>query len=103
MKIAIVGVGRLASTLAPALKQAGYSVTEIISRANPSSLRKARNLARNVGAHAASLDNANLDAKLIWFCVADGKIRDTARELATQPTGKTNKPSTPAARYPAMN
>jgi predicted short-subunit dehydrogenase-like oxidoreductase (DUF2520 family) len=82
MKIAMVGAGRLATSLAAALKRAGYTITEIVSRANPSSLRKARNLAHNVGAHAASFDQAKLDASLIWFCVPDGEIGESSRYLA---------------------
>jgi len=82
MKIAIVGVGRLASILAPALKRAGYTITGIISRPAQASLRRARKLARNVGATAVTSKHSQLDADLIWFCVPDGKIRTAARELA---------------------
>lgn len=83
MKIALVGAGRLAATLAPALKQAGNSITEIIARPSPHSLRKARQLARGVGARASSGKNAKLDASLIWFCVPDGKIASAAGDLAS--------------------
>jgi predicted short-subunit dehydrogenase-like oxidoreductase (DUF2520 family) len=82
IKIAIVGAGRLAAALAPALERSGYSVTEIISRSIPASLRKAQKLARSTGAHAVSVENAALDADLIWFCVPDGEIRNAARVLA---------------------
>jgi len=80
MRIAIVGAGRLASTLAPALEQAGYAVTEIIS--TPKSLRKARKLAKDVGAIGVTAKTAQLPADLIWFCVPDGKIRAASEELS---------------------
>jgi predicted short-subunit dehydrogenase-like oxidoreductase (DUF2520 family) len=75
MKIAIVGAGRLAATLAPALLAAGHTITEIVSRRETSSLRSARTLARKVGARAVISENAELNAKVVWFCVPDGKIR----------------------------
>jgi predicted short-subunit dehydrogenase-like oxidoreductase (DUF2520 family) len=82
MKIAIVGAGRLAHTLAPALKQSSHSITEIISRSTASSLRHARELAQTVGANAVSHRYAKLDVDLVWFCVPDGKIREAANSLA---------------------
>jgi predicted short-subunit dehydrogenase-like oxidoreductase (DUF2520 family) len=80
MKIAIVGAGRLAHSLAPALQQAGYSITTIIS--TPRSLRKASKLAKTVGALALTAKQAEPDAGLVWFCVPDRKIRTAAKELA---------------------
>jgi predicted short-subunit dehydrogenase-like oxidoreductase (DUF2520 family) len=82
MKIAIVGSGRLACALAPALKQSGHSITEIISRPKASSLLKAGVLARTVGATRVTARRAKLDADLVWFCVPDGKIREAAESLA---------------------
>jgi predicted short-subunit dehydrogenase-like oxidoreductase (DUF2520 family) len=84
MKIAIVGAGRLACTLAPALKQSGHTITEIVSRAKASSLLNAKVLARTVGATQVTARRARLDADLVWFCVPDGKIRIAAESLASK-------------------
>lgn len=82
MRIAIVGAGRLAAILAPALFSTGHTIPEIVSRRDTSSLRRARTLARKIGARAVVARNAGLNAKVIWFCVPDGKIREAAEELA---------------------
>jgi predicted short-subunit dehydrogenase-like oxidoreductase (DUF2520 family) len=82
MRVAIVGAGRLARTLAPALKKSGHTITEIISRPAASSLRNARTFAKTVGATGVTPQEAKLDADLIWFCVPDGKIRAAAESLA---------------------
>jgi predicted short-subunit dehydrogenase-like oxidoreductase (DUF2520 family) len=81
MKIAIVGAGRLAATLAPALFSAGHTLTEIVFHRDTSSLRRARTLARKIGARAVVAEDSELNAKTIWFCVPDGKIRQAAAEL----------------------
>jgi predicted short-subunit dehydrogenase-like oxidoreductase (DUF2520 family) len=90
-QIAIVGPGRLGTALAVALRRAGYRIREVISRNNPVSQRKARELAGVVQARAATRANARLDADLIWFCVPDREIAAAARELAraTEWKGKT--------------
>jgi predicted short-subunit dehydrogenase-like oxidoreductase (DUF2520 family) len=84
--VAIVGSGSLASFLAPALARAGYTITEIISRnqsrGRPQSLRRARALARKVGAQAITVETATLQAGLLWFCVPDREIRGAAAALA---------------------
>lgn len=80
--VAIVGAGSLASFLAPALAEAGYTITEIITRGRPQSLARARALARRVGARAVTVENAALNAGLLWFCVPDREIRGVAAALA---------------------
>jgi predicted short-subunit dehydrogenase-like oxidoreductase (DUF2520 family) len=40
-------------------------------------------LARKVGAHATTGDNAHLDADLVWFCVPDREIAAASRQLAS--------------------
>ncbi len=82
LRIAVVGPGRLGRALTLGLKAAGYSIAEIVSRNRAGSLRKARNLARKVGARAAAGKMARLDADVIWFCVPDREIAGAARELA---------------------
>ena len=80
--IAIVGAGSLASFLAVALRDAGFTVTEIIARDLPRSMRRARALASQVGAQAVSARFAALDAAVLWFCVPDREIRRAASFLA---------------------
>ncbi len=82
--IAIVGAGRLATFLAVALRDAGFTITEIIARDSPRSLRRARTLAAKVGAQAVTAHFAALDATLLWFCVPDGQIHLAASDLAAQ-------------------
>jgi predicted short-subunit dehydrogenase-like oxidoreductase (DUF2520 family) len=81
-KIAIVGAGGLGSALAKELTRAGYSISEVIARANPASLRRARKLARSFDARPATVRNATCDAGLIWLCVPDRAIAAVGRELA---------------------
>ncbi len=78
--ITLIGAGNLATALAMALRQVGYSLDEIVSR--PSSLARARRLARRVQAHAVTSSNAQLSADIIWFCVNDDAIRTSAEEYA---------------------
>lgn len=78
----MVGAGSLANFLAVALHNAGFTITEIIARDLPQSRRHARTLAAKVGAQAATIHSARLDAALLWFCVPDGQIRSAASALA---------------------
>jgi predicted short-subunit dehydrogenase-like oxidoreductase (DUF2520 family) len=80
--VAIVGAGSLATFLAVALNDSGFTITEIIARNSPRSRRHARALAARVGAHTVTADSAALDATLLWFCVPDREIRGAASALA---------------------
>src|SRR5271166_3024791 len=79
---AIVGAGRLATFLAVALDAAGFTITEIVARDSPRSLRRARSLAAKIGAQTATANSAALDAAVLWFCVPDREIRGAASALA---------------------
>jgi predicted short-subunit dehydrogenase-like oxidoreductase (DUF2520 family) len=81
-RIAIVGAGSLAGALAVALHDAGYAIDEIVSRGQGASLRRARRLAREVGASAATAARARMQAEVVWFCVPDGAITGAAESLA---------------------
>jgi len=74
--------GNVATTLAVALNQAGYSVDQIISSEGVSSLRKARLLARKVEARVAAAGKAQIRADIVWFCVPDSAIAPAAQSLA---------------------
>jgi predicted short-subunit dehydrogenase-like oxidoreductase (DUF2520 family) len=87
-KIAMVGAGSLANSLAPALRECGYTITEIISRDAPRSRQSARNLAAKVGARAVTAQTATLETTLLWFCVPDRQIRAAAASLAVRARGK---------------
>jgi len=82
-RIAIVGPGRLGRALALALRRAGYTISEIVSRNSVASKKKGRELAGKIGARASTSDNPHLDADLVWFCVPDREIAGVARQLAS--------------------
>jgi predicted short-subunit dehydrogenase-like oxidoreductase (DUF2520 family) len=79
--ITIVGAGNLAGTLAVALRGAGYRIDQIISRGPAASLRRARRLAREVGAAGVVAAPVQIRADIIWFCVPDGAIAGAATSL----------------------
>ncbi|MFY9560989.1 MAG: DUF2520 domain-containing protein [Terriglobales bacterium] len=81
-RVAIVGAGSLAASLAAALRESGYTITEIIGRDSPRSRPSARRLAAKVGARVVTDHTASLDAELLWFCVPDREIRAVALSLA---------------------
>jgi len=82
-RIAIVGAGNLASALAVALRAAGYRIEQVIARGRAASLRRAQRLAREVGASAVAVRQAQIRAPIIWFCVPDGAIASAAASLTT--------------------
>jgi predicted short-subunit dehydrogenase-like oxidoreductase (DUF2520 family) len=81
-EFALVGSGQLARVLALALHDAGYRISEIISRDLPDSKKRAQALARKVGSVARSFADADLSAGVIWLCVADDVIPQCAQSLA---------------------
>lgn len=80
-EISIVGAGRFGSAAAVQLKRAGYRVREIVSRSGKASTRRARGLARRVGASAVQLGQ-EIRGDVVWICVPDGSVRSTALALA---------------------
>jgi len=80
--VAIVGAGSLATFLALALHDAGFTITEIIARDTPRSRKHARSLAAKVAAQTVTAHSGALDATLLWFCVPDREIRGAASALA---------------------
>jgi predicted short-subunit dehydrogenase-like oxidoreductase (DUF2520 family) len=77
----IVGAGNLAGALGVSLRGAGYRIDQIVSRGSAASLRRARRLAREVGASAATAARAQIRAEMVWFCVPDGAIAGAAASL----------------------
>lgn len=79
--IAVVGPGRLGSTLTLELKRAGYRITEIVAGDSAASRREARALAKLVHSRVVTAGE-HLEGELIWFCVPDREIARAARQLA---------------------
>ncbi|HXY49217.1 MAG TPA: DUF2520 domain-containing protein [Terriglobales bacterium] len=79
-KIAIVGSGNLGSALALSLRSAHYRITEIVSR--DATQRRARQLARRLGARVTTLHHPEITADVIWFCVPDHAIASCAQAMA---------------------
>ncbi|MGA7515239.1 MAG: Rossmann-like and DUF2520 domain-containing protein [Candidatus Sulfotelmatobacter sp.] len=79
--ITIVGAGNLAGALAVALRGTGYRIDQIVSRESTASLRRARRLAREVGARAVTASRVQIRADIVWFCVPDGVIAGAAASL----------------------
>jgi predicted short-subunit dehydrogenase-like oxidoreductase (DUF2520 family) len=89
--IAIIGAGRLGTSLALALHQAGYPIREIVSRSRAASIKPAKALAGKVKSNASTIAKAELDADLLWLTVPDSQISAIARQLAAK---KLNSPKT---------
>ena len=79
--IAIIGPGRLGSALAGRLYSAGYRIQEVVARPTAKSLARAKILATKVRGGASSAKTARLDADLVWFCVPDSQIAETANQF----------------------
>lgn len=82
--VAIVGAGSLATSMAVALHDAGYTITEIVVRNSPRSSRHARSFGAKVGAKVVTANTAALDSTLLWFCVPDREIYGAASALVNQ-------------------
>jgi predicted short-subunit dehydrogenase-like oxidoreductase (DUF2520 family) len=80
--ITLIGAGNLARVLGLGLHAAGYVIDEVVSRGAADSRQRARALARQVGARAATYADARLTANIIWLCVSDDAIAPTASALA---------------------
>jgi predicted short-subunit dehydrogenase-like oxidoreductase (DUF2520 family) len=86
--ITLIGAGNLAQALGPALRKAGYRVEQVVARNNPESMRRARALARKVGAAAVQLEEAAPASHVIWLCHTDDALGSTAKLLARNPGWK---------------
>src|SRR5690348_14254442 len=80
--VAIVGPGSLGTALAFSLTSAGYPITQISSRSQAGSRRRAATLARKVGVQVAATESPSLAADVIWICVPDSQIRSVAQQLS---------------------
>lgn len=80
MKIALIGTGRLGTSLLRALAGRGYEIAGLFDR-RPAAARRARRIIGR-GRVAASGTEACRDADLVLLCVPDGELAPTALELA---------------------
>ena len=76
--LSILGSGRLASHLGPALSRAGFTIRQIYSR----NLAHAENLAQELGAQAIDcLDQLNQDSDCYLILLADSGLEEIAKKL----------------------
>jgi predicted short-subunit dehydrogenase-like oxidoreductase (DUF2520 family) len=80
--ITLVGAGNLAFALGPALKAAGYRVDAVVGRSRPDSQRRARMLAKKLGARSYRLDQVKPASDVIWLLHTDDALAGTAKALA---------------------
>jgi predicted short-subunit dehydrogenase-like oxidoreductase (DUF2520 family) len=80
--VAIVGPGSLGTALALCLGEARYRIAEVVCRAEPSSTRPGKRLARKLAARVSTLQRPILAADIVWLCVPDAQIRDVAVVLS---------------------
>ncbi len=80
--VSLVGAGNLAQAIGPALKKAGYRVEQVVARNNPESMRRARRLAKRLGATVTRLDEFVPASDLIWLCHTDDALAPTSKMLA---------------------
>src|SRR5689334_20046490 len=77
----IVGAGQLARVLVHALHDAGYSISEIVSRDLPESKQRTQRLSRQVNATAAVFARAEFKAAVIWLCIPDDLVPQCAHAI----------------------
>ena len=81
--VAIVGVGNCGSTLAWALHDARFPVAELVVHRAPTAEQK--KLARDLGAKLVRFqDWRESAADVVWICVGDDAIVNTAHDIANQ-------------------
>jgi predicted short-subunit dehydrogenase-like oxidoreductase (DUF2520 family) len=92
ISVTLIGAGNLASALGPALRAAGYRIDAVGFRDTTASRRRARALARKMGAKAVLLkddDGADVEiapqSNVVWLCHTDDALSATARRLAGKP------------------
>jgi predicted short-subunit dehydrogenase-like oxidoreductase (DUF2520 family) len=81
VSVTIVGPGSLGGALAIALRNADYPIKEVVYRRDR---RRAQNIARRCSAKAVSFAEASFNADVVWLCVGDGQIGETAKAMANR-------------------
>jgi predicted short-subunit dehydrogenase-like oxidoreductase (DUF2520 family) len=78
LSMTIVGPGSLGGALAIAFKAAGYQVQEVVYR---SDRKRALEVARRARSNAVTFNNAIFSGDVVWICVADDAIGETAAAM----------------------
>jgi predicted short-subunit dehydrogenase-like oxidoreductase (DUF2520 family) len=86
--ITLIGAGNLAHALGPALRAAGYRIDAVAGRTLPQSSKRAKALAKKLGATAIPLENATPGSDILWICHTDDALAQTAKQLARKPGWK---------------
>ena len=79
-RIVFVGAGNLGTALAVWLRRAGYAIEAVVTRSE--SPKRAKPLAKEVGARAVAGLSPDMHANVVWFCVPDSEIARSARMFA---------------------
>lgn len=80
--ITLIGAGSLAHALGPALRAAGYRIDAVVARNAAESRRRAKLLARKVGAQWRLLQDFKPAADIVWLLHTDDALGGTAETLA---------------------
>ena len=80
--ITLIGAGSLAQALGPALKAAGYRIEVVAGRNRAESQRRARLLARRLGAKWCSVEQVKPTSDVVWLLHTDDALATTAQTLA---------------------
>lgn len=80
--ITLIGAGNLAQALGPALKAAGYRIEVVAGRNRVESQRRARLLARRLGAKWCSVEQVKPTSDVVWLLHTDDALATTAQILA---------------------
>ncbi|HLH36491.1 MAG TPA: Rossmann-like and DUF2520 domain-containing protein [Alloacidobacterium sp.] len=75
MDVAIVGVGNWGSSLAYGCVEASVPLREVVVRTTPE---------EKAGLPVVGMDDAKLDARVIWICVRDGEIGDVTERVVAR-------------------
>jgi len=87
-RVTIIGPGRLGTAFIAALHNAGYKIDEVVTRPGTRSRNRAAKLSKRLQAKIVSAKNARFRAEVVWICVPDSAIRETARQLAAAASWK---------------
>ncbi|HVJ07974.1 MAG TPA: Rossmann-like and DUF2520 domain-containing protein [Acidisarcina sp.] len=75
-RITVIGLGNWGTSLVSALLSAGFPIGEVVVRRLPE--RASR------GLHLTTIDEATLDAPILWICVPDGAIAEVCEALVAR-------------------
>ena len=89
MRISVVGAGKIAHSLVPALQAAGYIVNAVFSKTERSAVELAEKF--NIGIFSNDLSALPNNSSLIFLAVPDSQIKTAARLLSRSNSNLNNK------------